>query len=191
MEKEPKITEEGYGMFSRDEMRLIRGIFKDNPNLIKAVRKFFFQGEMTAEEKNLLGMVKSLGGVKILKKCLLPEIDPESPLFQFADVFNGISTKDRNTEFVNMEIESKLILAQYLQGQFEILEGRTEINDVNLKELINFENKEPVKRHIQLGCRNALLIHIDTMMQMIKTLSEIKEETADERSARLKKDSSK
>lgn len=191
MEKEQKITEEGYGMFSRDEMRLIKGIFKDNLLLIKTIRKFFFQGEMSEEEKKMLGMLKSLGGLPILRKCLLPEIDPESPLFQFADVYNGISTKDRSTEFVNTEIEAKMLLGKYLDNQFDVLENG-KANEIKLRDLVDFgKHTNPTERHIFLACRNALLMHIDTMMQMIKTLSEIKEETADERSARLKKDSSK
>lgn len=177
-------------MFNEDELKIVKNIFADNPKLIKVLRKFFFQGELNREEEIILDVFKQTNGIKVLRKFLLPEIDPNSPLHQYADLFVSVSTKDRSTEFVAMEIASRLLMVYYLKKQFDCLENK-KISDIALKSWIDFEGKEEKQSHMELGARNALLNHLDFQFQCIKALADVKEESPEQIKAKQKKDSAK
>lgn len=178
-------------MFNEDELKIVKSIFADNPKLIKVLRKFFFQGELNREEKIILDVFKQTNGIKVLRKFLLPEIDPNSPLHQYADLFVSVSTKDRDTEFVAMEISSRLLMVKYLEQQFGALEKLENPKGFILKSWIDFEGKQEKQSHIELGARNALLNHLDFQFQCIKALADAKEESPEQIKAKQKKDSAK
>lgn len=177
-------------MFNEDELKIVKSIFAENPKLIKTLRKFFFQGELNREEKTILDVFKQTNGINVLRKFLLPEIDPDSPLHQYADLFVSVSTKDRDTNFVAVEIASRLLMVDYLKQQFGVVENK-ETSRIMLKDWIDFEGKDEKRIHIELGARNALLNHIDFQFQFIKALADAKEENPEQIKAKQKKDSAK
>ena len=178
--------------YSEEELRDIKAFFTEN--VLMTIRKFLFQGDLSEGEQ---AAIDSLQGNKValalLRKTLLPTIDPSTPLFQFADIWIGVSTADRHTELVYLEMQMKEILGNYLDCQLRKIEGLpVKIkNLINLKDLEFSQRKNPQEAHIELGARNIILAHIDSQIMQLKILANQKDETPAERSERLKKDSGK
>ena len=177
--------------YSDEELTDIKALF--NEDLLMVIRKFLFQGELNeAEQDAICSFRDNKTGLKLLRKTFLPTIDPNAPLFQFADIWIGISTADRPTNLVWIEMSMKDILGQYLDVQLRMLEGEVvkpkEV--IQLKSLEFNENKNPEKAHVELGARNMILAHIDSMITQLKILA-TREETTDEKVARNTKNSSK
>ena len=178
--------------YSDEELRDIKAFFTENTLMV--IRKFLFQGELSEGEQVVIdGLQGNKAGLAVLRKTLLPTIDPSAPLFQFADIWIGISTADRHTELVYLEMQMKEILGKYLEFQLRKLEGLAiKIKDViNLKDLEFDQRKNPQEAHIDLGARNIILAHIDSQIMQLKILASQKEETPAERVERQKKDSGK
>ena len=115
-QQQPRVTDNGYGRFTKDEMDLIKRTFGNNEPLLKLLRKVF-----------------------------LPALDLNAPLGQMIDLWMTVDMR-------------------------------------NLSE---------IDKQIRLESRNALIVHLEQMLIQLNSLAGIKEETAEERSARLKKDSNK
>lgn len=182
--------------YSDDELGHIRALFADDggEKSLMIIRKFLFQGTMSNLELEFLSNFRqNPESLRLLRKTLLPEIDPESPLFQFADTLIGVSTADRHTEIVWLEIQMKTILEKYINDQLRQIEGEpVKVSQlINLKSLASFNRKTPQEAHIDLGARNMILAHIDSMMLQLKILANQKKETPDEKVTREKKDSLK
>lgn len=177
--------------FNRGELDVIKALFKDNDFLLKTLRKFFFQGVMTKEEQDALDRFKENAlAMKILRKTLIPEIDPDSPFNQYADVFIGISTKDRSSEYVAMEVNAMAGLQDYLTKRFNKLEDKN-AESYPLRYYIDFGGRTNEEMHLLLATRNALLYHIDMHIQELGILAEIKDETFEQEMERKLKDSAK
>ena len=175
--------------FTDYELGIIKVTFKDNDILLMTLRKFFLQGELTNEEKD---MVRNFGAnkpaVAVLKKTLLPEIDPNAPLFQLVDIWLNVETNGSNPEKAYFEMQSRQIVKEYLEIQFKILNGEN-VGMIDLKSLEYNKNKGAIEAFVDLGARNLFLILLEKLFQELKNLAELKEETEEERNARLKKES--
>ena len=110
------ITSDGFGRFSKEEVDLIKRMFKDNE-----------------------------AAYMLLKKVFLPEPDITSDIAQTINIYNTI--------------------------------------DPNLS--------DPYAVVTEVKARNLLMGHLNVQMQLLKNISEMREETEKERETRLKKDSSK
>lgn len=70
---------------TEDEIRMIKGVFKDNEPLLKLMRKMF-----------------------------LPEIDPNAPIGQMIDLWMSVSIKDLTKEEALIRLEARNTLISHL-----------------------------------------------------------------------------
>lgn len=105
--------------YSNGELELIKKIFGgDSPNLI-TLRNILYQ------YKNTEVLELSEDEVKLLKKILLPENSPETPLNWILNMYQGLKEiRNFSPEGALIHIEANDILVDYIKQQFnEVVHG--------------------------------------------------------------------
>ncbi len=182
--------------YTDKEYDLMAQLFADNVKLLMTLRKHFLQGEMTESEQSLIkGFAKNPQAMELLRKTLIPDINPEAPVGQLVDLWVSIDTKNKLCEDAYLEMKAKLIFVKYLEQQFTLLEGKpVHIADlIRLEQFIFNNDKDPEFAFIDLQARNTLLVHIDglfhfLMRTAIQTATKL---TPEEMSKKLEQDSNK
>jgi hypothetical protein len=175
--------------FNDGELLLLKYNFSESDNLLYAIRKVFLQFELDEEEQKLIkGLSPEI--LAVIKKELIPEIDPNVPLHQMQDLFNIVNFQEPNTDKIDMEIQARLIMKDYLEQQFNILTGGTE-QLINLKALLPNKDKTEPTLIIELCARNFIVRHIDTQLNVFKILAGQANETVDATKERLDRDSNR
>ena len=178
--------------YDSGELKLIKSLFDKNDALIMALRKFFLKGTLTTEESNLVtGFASSSTNVTLLKKTILPEIDPSAPLFQCVDFFVGVATKGRATSDVIIEVGIKDGMKSYFEAMFNTLVGTKNNKEIILNDYLSFRGKSDEQIHVALGTRNSIIAHLDFQLKQLIILAAMKEETPEEVATRRGKDSTK
>ncbi len=181
--------------YTDKEYDLIATLFADNEKLLMALRKHFLQGELTEAEQSLIkGFASKPDAMVLLRKTLIPEINPEAPVGQLVDLWISIDTKNKLAEDAHLEMKAKRIFEKYLYQQFEILEsGETISKYIALENLIYDGVKNSETAFIDMQARNTLLQHIDGLFHfLMRTAVQTETKlTAEGMSEKLKKDSNK
>ncbi len=179
--------------YTDKEYDLIAQLFADNEKLLMTLRKHFLQGEMTESEQSLIkGFAKNPQAMELLRKTLIPDINPEAPVGQLVDLWVSIDTKNKLCEDAHLEMKAKAIFEDYLYQQFDLLTGKSADN-IRLEDLIYNELKDSETAFIDLQARNTLLVHIDglfhfLMRTAVQTATKL---TPEEMSEKLKADSNR
>lgn len=179
--------------YTDKEYDLIAQLFADNEKLLMTLRKHFLQGEMTESEQSLIkGFAKNPQAMELLRKTLIPDINPEAPVGQLVDLWVSIDTKNKLCEDAHLEMKAKAIFEDYLYQQFDLLTGKSADN-IRLEDLIYNELKDSETAFIDLQARNTLLVHIDGLFHfLMRTAVQTETKlTAEEMSEKLKADSNK
>ncbi len=180
--------------YTDKEYLLIATLFADNEKLLMALRKHFLQGELTESEQSLVkGFASKPDAMELLRKTIIPDINPEAPIGQLVDLWVSIDTKNKLCEDAYLEMQAKWIFENYLHQQFDLL-----INDkidirINLRYLIYDGKNDSETAFIHLQARNTLLQHIDGLFHfLMRTAVQTETKlTAEEMSEKLKADSNK
>lgn len=181
--------------FNDAELSLMKALFAGNDELLFTIRKVLLQFKLTEQEEVNLRKLINDTTFSLLKKVFLPELDPDSPLFQMADMVLGLSgdIKDKAVEFATPFIKAKQTEIDYISQQMKVLKSSDAPQTLKLADMGNLKltktNQEIV--YTNVIARNYLLSYVDTNIQQIKYLAGLKEETVEETKARLQKDSSK
>ena len=181
------------GRYSDKELSVIRNTFSSqNEHLIMAIHKFLLQGNMSEDEMTMIRSMPS-EAVDVLRKTILPEIDPETSLGQAVDLWISIETTDKDVEEVNNCMKARQIVIDYFNERIDWMKGEKTNKDdyVVLKDLIFNKMKGKEEAVIEMSARNTILVHINTHLIQIVILADQTPETQEEIEKRRAMDSNK
>ncbi len=176
--------------FDEGELILIKNTFAENDDLLILIRKVLLQGELTPDENKI---IKSLGAdaIAIIRKAMLPKLDANAPLFQLADMWMSIETKDKNPEDVFQNMVARQLVVDYFDNMLKILAGEKVEIFRKLDSMVGVLNKYPEVAYVDILARNTIINHIDIQLYQLKLLAGSKKETPEEMMKRLEQDSAK
>lgn len=176
--------------YNREELKTIRATLKDNEELIYALRKFFFQLELSEAEWLELKKIKP-EFIQVLRKEFLGGVEFETPLLMTFDpfVFKEIITNSR--EDVYYLAEGKMLVLEYFEQSLDALEfGKEEI--IKLESLKPKKGQAVDERYVNIYARNVIISVVENALNDFKHLSLMpEEETGEEREKKLAKNSNK
>lgn len=199
-QNEEVVTEEGRGLYKRDEIVALR-VFANNDTLLKLLRKVFFQMELNEEELAILG--NAFNGNQLLykafKKVCLPEISYDAPIGA-----NPSRWVDRKYSDMLMAETHALVVARQLSIKFiklglgrlldivenKVPDAREMVIDLNMSD--TYEDKTPMETKVAICAWQDSLSHLEhSCLLQAKLLAEMPDESPEQRAARLKKDSAR
>lgn len=156
--------------FTEEELSLISNTFFEKDELLMTIRKHFLQFNLDEQEAiSIKGINENT--LKVIRKQLLPEIDPTSPMFQNRDLWVSVNTTEKLAEDSYLDMRAQDIAIRYLEEQFDRIEGNFDISGIQLKDLVYNDKKNEERAFIDLKARNTLLTHIDANLQDLRTLA--------------------
>lgn len=178
--------------YSDKEIDVIKSAFKDNFDLLIAIRKVMWQIPLSeAEEMMVEASIRHNDAVKkAIRKTFVPELEPEAPLYQVVDLWTVASIKDKSPEQAMPFLKATEKYTEYLNQQLNVLFGeevekKIKFSDLNKLETSSYES------FIKILTRNTIIQHTETQLHQLQTLSEREEETPEQREERLQKDSTR
>lgn len=196
-------------MFSNAELSIIKNVFADNEELLYAIRNVFHQFPLSDTQLKSLQTQITPEVIAILKKRILPTLDPDAPLSQLADIRVTLTEQLKTKSIQDMAplLAAKETEMTYLRERFEALEcivkGEEPAKDaLKLVDLANFTNvseflpeeaqfENAFHAVVGLTAYLFLLGYIDPRLNDLKIIAGIKEETPDEQKKRLERNSTK
>lgn len=179
--------------FTDAELSLVKGLFAGNDDLLSIIRKVMLQFELSEQEEVTLRGAINEKTFPLIKKFFLPDLDPDAPLFQLADMVIGLDIKELSPDGAWPYIKAKELEMDYIDQQLKVLKGEEVDVKIKLKDLADLRVNKPSReaKYIEVTARNFLLSFVDSNIQQIKFLAGLKEETVEETKARLEKNSNK
>lgn len=186
-------------MFNDAELSLIKNTFggEEGEDRLYLVRNVLLQFPLSADEKKRIKGFMTSAVYDVLKKRVVPEVGPDLPLGQLADLqqtlTNDLKTKDVD-EMAPLFVAKQLEI-DYLKQQFEQLmdverEFTSKIILNNLAQITG-PMSDCGNWFVNTTARNFILGYVDSMLIMFKNIAEVKNETPEEMKKRLTRDSSK
>jgi hypothetical protein len=174
------------------ELTLIKNAFADNDELLKVVRKAFFQMELTDEDIKNLSVLGNDAMLSLLRKIFLPEIDAYMPIGQNIDLWMTIDVKEKEPYKVLWELQGRAKVIDAVEAglarvKIPYKEGREGIRTFTPNLLPSL----PEATMVDLIARNTIITHVEQQLFQLKVLAGMKQETVEETKTRLSKDSSK
>ena len=177
--------------FNEQDLLLIKNLFKGNEPLLYALRKVFFQVELTEEDLTILKpIIISEEALKVLNKTYYPEIDLKAPFGQVIDLWLTIDSKDKDPEEVYNALLVRDRLMQLIQSGLKRLKGE----ETTLEKIVDFKpdfDKCALDNYVEYTARNALISHTEMQLTQLLSLANRTEESVEELQARFKKNSAK
>lgn len=180
-------------MFSDAELELIKKTFSDNNDLLYAIRNVMLQFPVSDAEKELLKAQLSPEVFKVVKKKLLPEIDPSAPLTQLADLRQTLTNdlKVKTPEEMEPLFTAKVSEIAYLEQQVAVLQDHSAPQPLQLDSWKLRQGMTAEEAFIGTTIRNFILGFIDPMLRDFKILAGTKTESTAMQKQRLTRNSSK
>jgi hypothetical protein len=186
-------------MFSDGELELIKHTFADNDELLYAIRNVLLQFPLTKEEKEALKAQITPEVYAVLKKKLLPEISPDAPLTQLADLRQTLTNdlKTKTVEEMAPLFDAKRIVLSYLEQQMFTLTttdfvpvAKTAEVTIALSELAVL-TADPYTNFVNTTARNFILGFVDPMLRDFLVLAGRKDDSVGKTKLDLIRNSSK
>lgn len=184
-------------IFNDAELQLIRVTFADNEALLYSIRKVLLQFPLTSAESALVKQAMTPEVLAVVKKRIYPDLDHDAPLTQIADYRASLTNDLRSKPFEDVEkqIESTMIVMEYLEQQMEALrdiDSKT-VRDgsITLADLREMKGKDAEKRYIELRAYLDILGYVDPQLNHLKIIAGYKEESTEHQKDRLTRNSSK
>lgn len=183
-------------MFSKAELALIKNTFADNDALLYSIRKVLLQFPLSAAERELVKQSITPAVFAVIKKRLLPDLDPDAPITQLGD-YRSLLTQDlktKSTEELTVFFEARNLEMAYLQQQLDILadiDQPIKSPGIQLSELKAMGGKDGYGKHVDLMAYLNLLGYIDPQLYHLKLIAGEKNETPEAQRLRLTRDSTK
>ena len=182
-------------MFNKDELRLIKNVFSENDELLYAIRKVLLQFPLSDKEREMIKTQVTPEVYKIVKKRIFPDLDPDAPFGQLGDIYQTLTNdlQTKGPEEMESRFMAKELECQYLEQQFTVLKDidAPVAQVIVLDDLKKLNNKSGFSSFVDTMARNFLLGYIDSLLNMLKTLAGVKEETPEQQQERLTRNSSK
>lgn len=176
-------------MYNDKEIELLKATFAENDFLLLAIRKLFFGGELTDEQKKVIVATfksKEVRGVFQRKVYGLNNLD--TPVGQLSDFWLGAEKQifGASKDTIKQALHSKARVLAMFEQAFELL-----TNPDGEKIKIDYSIEEDDELGIGLIARNMYMQAIETSILTIKTIAGQKSESVKDTVARLKQDSTK
>jgi len=180
--------------FSEKELITIKGVFAENDDLLRTMRKVFYQMPLNAVDLSALELTfKNKPELdRVLRKCFLPEIEADVPFQQQIDLWMTIQLKEMMVGEASVHLDSIQIWIDYMNQQLEVLKtGKYKKPKIDFKELTDIKEDIPTERFAKVLARNTIINHVEQQLNQILILAGMKTETPEETLERLSKDSNK
>jgi len=178
--------------FSNKELITIKGVFAENDELLRTIRKVFYQMPLNAIDLSALEVTfKNKPELnRIMRKCFLPEIEADVPFQQQIDLWMTIRLKEMIVDEASVHLDSIQIWIDYIGQQLEVLKGGKRPK-ISFKELSNIKEDIPTAKFAKMLARNTIINHVEQQLNQLLVLAGMKTETPEETVERLQKDSNK
>lgn len=176
------------------ELQIIKHSFAENEDLLKIIRKFMWQEELTSAQKDILKaeVVTKEGTLTVVEKCFLPKLESDAPIHQVVDLWLTVSFKDIDPVLADIEIKKRGLLISYLEQQIDSLKNIDKVPSYKIvfTELLE-DTKDPLQNVINVSVRNQIIQHTEQQIYQIFVLAGKKQETIESTKERLQKASAK
>lgn len=171
------------------EIDLLKRTFKGNEELLKKMRALFFGFYLSEEDKKLIRDTFASEELKVVvRKSIFPILNPDVPIGQVADFWLGTEQNvfGMMKDTIYQAVHSKQQVLDMLKKAMSLLE-----NPDGEKVNVDFNPTMYLADDLQVNllARNLYIRTIETGLNVIKTVSESKEETPAQKEKRLKADS--
>jgi len=170
---------------SKKELELLRATFGKDDVALYALRDFLFQFTDVVP-KHIHDVIA------VLYKIILPELDKDIPINLQKDGFSHLNAISQVLpDVAYLHIEARDIVLEYLEQAMFLLDGGS-IETIKLKDLREKGDKDSRQRLVDLLAYQYLTnAYLDNCLNEISMKANYKEETEEEKKAKIKKDSSK
>lgn len=186
-------------MFSDAELSLIKNTFGDEgEDYLYFIRNVLLQFPLTKEEIKKLSTAMTPEVYAVVKKKILPEIDPEAPFGQLGDLYQTLhqDLQKRTIDEMSPLFLAKKLEVDYLSQQFAILK---DLNSTQVYPKIVLDDLKEIKDSLAEGidnyvrhtARNFILSYVDSFLIQLKIIAGNKAEKPERQRERLTRDSSK
>ena len=179
--------------FTEDELTTIRKTFKDNQSLLKTVRKVMLQFPLNAMDLSLLEITfKNKAVQKVVRKIMLPTIDPEAPITQVIDFWMTVPMKDLMPHIAPFHLKAVKVWMDYTDQQLRVLE-KGNYQDEQVIKFTDFTNLDKPEEEIYVNmlARNTVVNNTEQQLNGLLVLAGIKEKSEEEIKKDLEKSSNK
>jgi hypothetical protein len=159
METQPKKKQ--VMRYSEEEISLIKNTFKEE-EMLKEIRKQFLQFPSA--------LTLSPDAIKVLKKTLLPVIEPDAPMWQVTDMWLSLNIRERSPEDALLIIKARKLLMDYYEQEFEVLEGKKKERKIKLEDLVEVTD-DANDMLIRLTARNEIVTHLEQQLAQLSVLA--------------------
>jgi hypothetical protein len=161
------------------ERDLLQSYFKDNEDLLLALRNLLFGFDLDERETAMLApMLKSQETIALLNKMFFPQLGKDIPVGQSIDLWMIIKLEDPQQYDVNLKAH-EVFLAKIDSALKRLLDPKVKV-DLTCK-----QSPADIKG------RNTFIQHIEGQLTAIRVLANEKVETPEERIMKQAKDSLK
>jgi hypothetical protein len=171
---------------------LLQATFKGNESLLKLLRSLFFGWSVSDADKKLIkDTFKSEDLREAVRRRIYSKFGDDAPLGSISDFWIQIP-EEKLVGASDVAIRQLLVSRGVVLGMLEIAMGQLE-NPDGQKNVLEFEkvSGDLISDSIQLIARNKYLNAIESGLNMIKTVAEMKQETLEDLKKRLAKNSQK
>lgn len=180
--------------FRDDEFGLLRKTFKNNNDLLKAVRKSLFQFELTDNDRKLLEVFKGEDLKELLRKVFLPSLENDISIMWEEDKFDRLGGDMpfgiRQPEHGAICVKARKMAFQYCTYEFEKLFGNN-FGTISFKEFEDTEDKDDKEIYLNFLARGEIVDKIRNFLKEVKIMANTKKMTKEEMLEASKKDSLK
>jgi len=177
--------------YSDGELEIIKSTFAEQDELLIALRKSLLQMPMNAVDLSLVELAKKPAILALLRKVLLPTLDPDAPFHQLVDLWMTLQIGDKIPAEMRPIMVARQTVISYLDQELSFLEGQKVSNRIIFADLIPNKDKTDWEAYSDLLARNTIIAHLEMQLNGLKMLGGQKDETVDQTKERLKKDSAK
>jgi len=162
---------------------VIRNTFFNRQDLIIAVRNLFFGQATMHEMEEVKAAFESPETRRVLRKVILPTMQPDDPLKQSIDLWQTVKIDDVEDNRVYQLVEARAALIEMLEQSLQLLDNG------GVGEPVDLSVDPKTADFVRLMARNSFISHVETQLVMIVTMAMTTPETPEEAMLRMKKDS--
>lgn len=177
-------------MYNDSEIGFLKSIFSDNDELMITVRKLFFGIDITDAEKELIKQTfNTAESREVFRKKVYGLDNYDTPVGQLSDFWMGIEQQifGASRDTIYQAVESKKLVLEMFEKAFKLLENP----DGEKVDISKFSNILHDELQVGLIARCLYMKAIETSLATIKIIAGAKDETVEEATKRLVKDSAK
>lgn len=172
--------------YENNELGIIKSTFSENPAILLALRKVFFQAKLTKADLETLKPIRENKAVQeLVRKTYLPEIELDTPIGQVIDLWLTVDSKDKTPIESTLALKVRSRLMELIEAGLARLEtDKTEPTQkiIDFKPDFNLSDED---LYIEWTARNGVITHSEFQLSQISVLAERKDETPEETKKRI------